>query len=175
MQRREKGFLPGSLDSSMSGTIIREWYFLLYSILTGFGFAYVYDNIRLLRHLWKHKRWLVDIEDVLYWIICFFVSFYLLYYGNDGVIRFFAVLGAAIGMYLYSRTIGRLYVKWLYRLIMLLLSPYRFLNLQLTRLRKHFTMKIRDLLRAKHGEGEKNATEPCKGKKRKTCISAQKK
>lgn len=159
----------------MSTTIIREWYFLLYSILTGFGFAYAYDNIRLFRHLYRHRRWLVDMEDILYWTVCFFISFSLLYYGNDGVIRFFAVLGAAIGMYLYSKTVGRLYVKCLYRFIMLLLRPYRFLNLQLTRLKNHFTIKIRDLLRAKHGKGEKDAAEPCEGKKSKACISAQKK
>ena len=77
----------------MSGTIIWEWYFLLYSIITGVGFAYIYDNIRLFRRIFRHKRWLVDIEDILYWVVCFFVSFYLLYYGNHGVVRFFAVIG----------------------------------------------------------------------------------
>ena len=102
----------------MSGTIIWEWYFLLYSIITGVGFAYIYDNIRLFRRIFKHKRWLVDIEDILYWVVCFFVSFYLLYYGNHGVVRFFAVIGAGTGMYLYAKTIGKLYVKSLYCLIM---------------------------------------------------------
>lgn len=159
----------------MSGTIIWEWYFLLYSIMTGFGFAYIYDNVRLFRRIFRHKRWLVDVEDILYWVVCFFVSFYLLYYGNRGVVRFFAVLGAAIGMYLYGRTIGRLYVKSLYRLIMLVLAPYRFLKLRLTRVQKHFTIKIRNYLRRKHRKGEKNAADQSKGKKTKACISAQKK
>ena len=159
----------------MSGTIIREWYFLLYSIVTGFGFAYLYDNIRLLRRIWRHKRWLVDMEDILYWGICFCVSFYLLYYGNNGVVRFFAVLGAAIGMFFYSKTIGRIYVKSLYRIIMLLLSPYRFLKIRLTRVKNHFKIRMRDCVRAKRGEGEDNATEPCKREKGKACISAQKK
>lgn len=159
----------------MSGMIIREWYFLLYSVLTGFSFAFLYDQIRLLRRLCKHHRWMVDAEDILYWTICFFASFYLLYYGNNGVVRFCAVLGAAIGMFLYSKTVGRIYVKSLYRFIMLLLSPYRFLKIRLTRIRNHFKIKIRDLLRAKQGEGEKNATEPCKREKDKACISAQKK
>lgn len=159
----------------MSETIIREWYFLLYSILTGFCFAFVYDHIRLFRHLHKHKRWLVDVEDILFWTVCFFASFYLLYYGNNGVVRFFAVLGAAIGMFLYSKTIGRLYVKGLYRLIMLLLSPYRFLKIRLTRIGNHFKIILREFMRAKRGEGDKNATEPCKGEGVKACISAQKK
>lgn len=159
----------------MSETIIWEWYFLLYSVITGVGFAYIYDNIRLLRRIFRHKRWLVDIEDVLYWVVCFLVSFYLLYYGNHGVVRFFAVIGAGIGMYLYAKTIGRLYVKSLYRLIMLLLTPYRFVKLRLTHVRKQFTIKLRVFMRRKHGKGEKNAADQSKGKKAKACISAQKK
>ncbi|MBQ3512492.1 MAG: spore cortex biosynthesis protein YabQ [Lachnospiraceae bacterium] len=159
----------------MSETIIREWYFLLCSMLTGIFFAFVYDQIRLFRRLWRHGRLLVDVEDILYWTFCFFASFYLLYYGNYGVVRFFAVLGAAIGMFFYSRTIGRIYVKSLYRIIMLLLAPYRFVKIRLTRIRNHFTIKMRDLMRAKRGEGEKHAAKPCKTKKGEACISAQKK
>ncbi len=158
----------------MSATIIREWHFLLYSILTGVCFAYVYDNIRLLRRLIRHKSWLVNAEDFLFWVLCFFSSFYLLYYGNNGVIRFVAVLGAAIGMYLYGRTIGQLYVKGLYRLIMIVLSPYRFLKIRLTRIKNHLTIKLRDYVRAKRGEGEKHAADK-KQKKAKACISSQKK
>lgn len=153
----------------MSATIIREWYFLLYAILTGFFFAFVYDNIRLLRKLFRHKRWMIDFEDMLFWLMCFLVSFSLLYYGNAGVVRFFAVLGAGAGMYLYCRTIGRFYVKVLYRLIMLLLSPYRFMKIRLTHVKNHFTIKLREFVRVKYGKGDKDA------KKAKACISAQKK
>lgn len=159
----------------MSETIIREWYFLLYSVVTGFFFAFVYDQVRLFRRLWRHVRWLVDVEDILYWTFCFLVSFYLLYYGNHGVVRFFAVLGAAIGMFFYSRTVGRIYVRSLYRLIVLLLAPFRFVKIRLTRIRNHFTIKRKDLLRAKRGEGEEHATRPDKRKKDKACIPAQKK
>lgn len=153
----------------MSETIIREWYFLLCSMLTGIFFAFVYDQIRLFRRLWRHGRLLVDVEDILYWTFCFFASFYLLYYGNYGVVRFFAVLGAAIGMFFYSRTIGRIYVKSLYRIIMLLLAPYRFVKIRLTHVKNHFTIKLREFVRVKYGKGDKDA------KKAKACISAQKK
>ena len=159
----------------MSEMIIREWYFLLYSMLAGIFFAFVYDQIRLLRRLWRHSRLLTDVEDILYWMFCFFASFYFLYYGNHGVVRFFAVLGAAIGMLFYRRTIGRIYVKSLYCVIMFLLAPYRFVKIRLTRIRNHFTIKMRDLMRAKRGEGEKHAAKPCKTKKREACISAKQK
>ena len=159
----------------MSETIIREWYFLLCSLLAGFFFAFIYDQIRLLRCLWRHVRLLVDVEDILYWGFCFCVSFSLLYYGNHGVVRYFAVMGAAAGMFFYSRTVGRVYVKSLYRLIVWLLAPYRFVKIRLTHIRNHFTIKMRDLLRAKRGEGENDAAKPCETKKGEACISAHKK
>ena len=79
--------------------------------------AFAYDVLRLFRRLVRHGRFAVDIEDILYWTICFLLSFTLLYYGNNGVIRFAAVFGAAIGMLLYAVTVGRFFVKVSYWLI----------------------------------------------------------
>lgn len=82
----------------MSREIVREWHFWLASIMTGVFMAFAYDLLRLLRRLVRHARIIVDLEDILYWTACFGLSFTLLYYGNNGVIRFAAVLGAAVGM-----------------------------------------------------------------------------
>lgn len=95
----------------MSGEIVREWYFWLVSIAAGVCMAFAYDVIRLLRRLVRHNRFAVDLEDILYWTACFLLSFTLLYYGNNGVIRFAAVLGAAVGMFLYMITVGRFFVR----------------------------------------------------------------
>ncbi len=95
----------------MSGEIVREWHFWLVSIATGAFLAFVYDVIRLFRRLVRHGRLAVDLEDILYWTACFGLSFTLLYYGNNGVIRFAAVLGAAVGMFIYAVTAGRFFVR----------------------------------------------------------------
>ncbi|MBO5033230.1 MAG: spore cortex biosynthesis protein YabQ [Lachnospiraceae bacterium] len=79
--------------------------------------AFSYDFIRLFRRLVRHGRFAVDLEDILYWTVCFLLSFTLLYYGNNGVIRFAAVLGAAAGMGIYAVTLGRFFVKVSYWLI----------------------------------------------------------
>ena len=96
----------------MSGEIVREWYFWLVSVATGAFMAFSYDVIRLFRQLVRHGRFAVDFEDILYWTACFGLSFTLLYYGNNGVIRFAAVLGAAVGMFLYVMTLGRFFVRF---------------------------------------------------------------
>lgn len=101
----------------MSGEIVREWNFWVVSMITGGCMAFAYDVLRLFRRLVRHGRFAVDIEDILYWTICFLLSFTLLYYGNNGVIRFAAVFGAAIGMLLYAVTVGRFFVKVSYWLI----------------------------------------------------------
>lgn len=101
----------------MSGEIIKEWHFWIASIITGVCMAFSYDLIRLFRRLVRHGRIAVDLEDILYWTICFLFSFTLLYYGNNGVIRFAAVLGAAVGMSIYAVTLGRFFVKVSYWLI----------------------------------------------------------
>lgn len=140
----------------MSESIFREWYFWLYSIVTGAGFAFAYDWIRLFRRFFRHKRWLVDLEDICYWIMCFFISFSLLYYGNYGVIRFFAVLGAGVGMALYCATLGRIFIPVMYRFFWWFMLPLRVAKNKLTQLSFHFTMKLRERFVKKCGEGDRH-------------------
>ncbi|MDE7322682.1 MAG: spore cortex biosynthesis protein YabQ [Lachnospiraceae bacterium] len=79
--------------------------------------AFLYDIFRLFRRLIRHGRLAVDLEDILYWAVCFGISFALLYYGNNGVIRFAAVFGAAVGMLAYIATLGRFFVRFSYAVI----------------------------------------------------------
>ncbi|MBQ7942947.1 MAG: spore cortex biosynthesis protein YabQ [Lachnospiraceae bacterium] len=128
----------------MSASIIGEFYFWIYSIATGIGLALLYDMLRLWRRMVRHRRWQRDIEDIFYWILCFFISFYLLYYGNNGVIRYFAVMGAGLGMLLYSVTVGRFLTSAIYRLLCCLMMPFSTIKNGLTRWKKHLTMKVRE-------------------------------
>lgn len=111
----------------MSEVIIKEWYFWITSVITGVGMAFSYDIIRLFRSLVHHNLFFINVEDLLYWIICFFTSFTLLYYGNNGVVRFSAVFGAAIGMTVYTASIGQIFVKYvsliIKKIIFLLSKP----------------------------------------------------
>ncbi len=101
----------------MSKNIIADLDLWLVSIGAGVCMAFAYDLLRLFRRLVRHGRFAVDLEDLIYWIVCFFASFTILYYGNNGVIRFVAVLGASMGMLFYSVSIGKIFVKFSYFLI----------------------------------------------------------
>lgn len=133
----------------MSGEIVKEWYFWLISIAAGAFMAFVYDVVRLFRRLIRHGRFAVDLEDILYWTACFVLSFTLLYYGNNGVIRFAAVFGAAVGMLAYAVTVGRFFVRVCYFIIDKTIgSLFRLIRKIMRSLRKalrpvkHFIVKI---------------------------------
>lgn len=131
----------------MSEAIIADLDLWLASIATGVCMAFAYDLLRLFRRLVRHGRFAVDVEDLLYWTVCFFVSFVLLYYGNNGVIRFVAVFGAALGMLLYVVTVGRIFVKVGYFLINKTIgSAFRFLRKILRKLYKMISAISRKII-----------------------------
>lgn len=86
----------------MSREIVQELTFFTHSVLMGLVITFVYDWIRVLRRLFRHGTVLMSVEDLLFWLICGIGVFYMLYRENNGTLRWFAVLGAAIGMFLYK-------------------------------------------------------------------------
>ena len=87
--------------------------FVLHSFLTGIQIAVVYDLLRILRRVFPHKRFLVSIEDLIFWIGTAAEVFLLLYRENNGKLRWYTVMGAGLGLFLYERLLGRYGVKWI--------------------------------------------------------------
>jgi len=92
---------------SMSG---QAWLFLG-TVAAGFTIGFVYDIFRIARKTARHKTWLVQLEDVLYWTIASVMMFYFMLRQNHGDVRFFAIVGAAIGMLLYFYSLSPLIIK----------------------------------------------------------------
>lgn len=95
----------------MSQDIINEVMFLLHSLLLGIFITFVYDWFLILRRLIKHTILLVSLEDLIFWIACAISIFYMLYEENNGVLRWFAVAGAALGMLIYKKTVSGFFIK----------------------------------------------------------------
>jgi len=92
---------------SMSG---QAWLFLG-TVAAGFVIGFVYDIFRIARKTANHKTWLVQLEDVLYWTIASVIMFYFMLRQNYGEVRFFAIVGAAIGMLLYFNSLSSVIIK----------------------------------------------------------------
>lgn len=96
----------------MSPDIVLELYFLFHCFLMGILITALYDILRILRRIIPHNIAAVSLEDFFYWIACSLLIFAMLIRENNGVLRWFAVAGAMMGMLLYKKTLGYLLVKY---------------------------------------------------------------
>ncbi len=95
----------------MSREIVQELTFFAHSVLMGLVITFAYDWIRVLRRLIKHGTVLTSLEDVFFWLVCGLAVFYMLYRENNGTLRWFAVVGAAMGMFLYKIIIRDVFIN----------------------------------------------------------------
>lgn len=86
--------------------------FLLYALLMGIFVTFIYDLLRIFRRVVPHRGFFVSAEDLLFWIYCGGEVFLLMYHESNGTLRWFAVLGALIGMMLYRKLVSPLFVKY---------------------------------------------------------------
>lgn len=85
----------------MNKIVTEQTLLFLTSIQIGIFMGIAFDCIRILRKLIKHPNFLVQIEDMLYWVCCGFMAFYMLYICNYAAIRPFIFIGMILGGVLY--------------------------------------------------------------------------
>lgn len=90
----------------MSGQIVEEGQFLLYCFLAGICITVVYDCLRIFRRVKRHGTAWIAFEDLIFWIAAALFLFYVLYKTNNGIIRWFSIAGAGVGMLIYKYVIG---------------------------------------------------------------------
>lgn len=81
------------------------------SIQIGILMGMFFDLIRVFRKILPHPNFLVQIEDMLFWIICGFVGFYRLYICNYADIRPYILLGIVLGGIFYLATFSIIFMK----------------------------------------------------------------
>lgn len=95
----------------LSQSIYHEIQFLLDSVLLGIIISFVYDNIRVIRRVIPHNTFFISVEDLLFWIFVAIYIFLLQHRENNGIFRWFSVIGALVGMMVYRKIAGRFYIK----------------------------------------------------------------
>ena len=81
------------------------------SVEIGILMGILYDLIRISRKIVKHPNFLVQIEDMLYWIVCGLIGFYMLYITNYAAIRPFIFIGMILGAIFYFTTFSIVFMK----------------------------------------------------------------
>lgn len=119
--------------------MVSEGVFLLHSLLMGIFITFVYDLLRVFRRVVPHGSFLVSLEDLCFWVYCGTEVFLLMYYESNGTMRWFSVIGAMTGIFLYKKLVSPLFVKYvslalskalqaLFRVLRWLCGPLRFLG-----------------------------------------------
>ena len=85
----------------MSEVILWEMQFFAKAFFLGFCLRMAYDVLLIVRKVVHHKHIWVSIEDVLFWIMCGFYVFGLLFRENSGTPRGFAIFSVIVGMLMY--------------------------------------------------------------------------
>lgn len=95
----------------MSISVWKEIEFLIHSIIFGICITFAYDWLRIIRNIWKHNVIAISMEDAIYWIFCSIFVFMTLHRENNGILRWFVIIGAIIGMFLYKLTVSQIFIK----------------------------------------------------------------
>lgn len=90
----------------------QENLFLLHALWMGVFISFLYDILRVYRRLFPHGLFWVSVEDLAFWIYCSAEVFFLMHREGDGSLRWFAVLGAMLGMAAYVKLVSPLFVKY---------------------------------------------------------------
>lgn len=118
--------------------MVSENQFLLHALFMGVFITFIYDLLRIFRRVIPHGSFFVSLEDMFFWIYCAAEVFLMMYHEGNGTLRWFAVLGAMVGMLLYKKIFSELLVKYVSMLLKKLLGilgkflafvfrPFRFL------------------------------------------------
>lgn len=95
----------------VSADILEEVRLFANSVVLGAALTFAYDGLRILRNVFKHSIFWISVEDFIYWVAAAVFIFLSLHKENNGVLRWFIVAGAMIGMLLYQGSISKFYVK----------------------------------------------------------------
>ena len=95
----------------MNQIVSSQTILFLTSVEIGILMGVLFDLVRIFRKLIKHPNFLVQIEDMLYWVICGFVSFYMLYICNYAEIRPYIFIGIILGGIFYFCTFSIVFMK----------------------------------------------------------------
>lgn len=86
--------------------------FLLYALIMGIFVTFVYDILRIMRRVFPHSGFMTSLEDLVFWVYCAAEVFLLMYQMSDGTLRWFAVLGAMVGIIVYKKLVSPWFVKY---------------------------------------------------------------
>lgn len=140
----------------MAALIYDEVELFLVCLVLGMVLAFIYDCVRIFRLFFRHKDWLVDIEDLAFWLFTAWLVFRTLFLYNRGALRGYAFFGMFLGVMLYALTLSRLLlfligkiVPYWKNFINLIRKPFVIFNRFLRKMLKNITTEVKMAVRGR--------------------------
>jgi spore cortex biosynthesis protein YabQ len=107
-------------------TLSVQFYTMLAMVGMGSVFGATLDTYNRFLNRKSRKRWLVFLNDVLFWILQALFIFYILFSVNFGEVRFYIFIALLCGFAGYQALFKDLYKKLLEKIIQSCISLYKF-------------------------------------------------
>ena len=79
--------------------------------INGIIIGIIFDTFRVIRKTFKHKDFIIYVQDVLFWILTGSILMYSTFLFNDGEFRFFLLIGVIVGFVTYLFTFSKIFIK----------------------------------------------------------------
>lgn len=94
-----------------------EMVFLSHALWMGVLITFIYDVLVIWRRIVPHKPLWEALEDLGFWVFCAVYVFMWLYRESNGMLRWYAVAGALLGMLCYKKIASDCFVKYMVRIL----------------------------------------------------------
>lgn len=116
--------------------IVGQLKYVLASFAWGIFLMFLYDFILVFRHIKKHGRFAVFIEDWLFWAVAALLVFRMIFALNNGVLRNFFVFAFLAGMAVYRKIVKEYLQKGIVMVCHWITRPYVWIAGKIREVRK---------------------------------------
>lgn len=89
-------------------SVREELLIFIMAMIAGSVVRLSYRGISAFRKILRHKQWVINLEDLIFWIAAAIYMFVQIYHTSDGSIRWYFALGVVVGVAITSVLIGKI-------------------------------------------------------------------
>lgn len=108
-------------------TLTTQFYTLLAMIGMGSYFGIALDTYNRFLNRGERNKWIVFLNDLLFWIVQTLSIFYVLFVVNHGELRIYLFLAIVCGFAFYQSLLKKSYLRLLEKLIQIVVKTWKFL------------------------------------------------
>ncbi len=106
-------------------SILDELYVFLSALYGGIIIGFIYDLYRIFRCVFRPKKIATIIEDLVFWMMISITAVAVLFYSNDGQLRFYPFLGFAAGAIIYNSLLSKPVIRNMIGLLSILKKIFK--------------------------------------------------